>query len=243
MVDEPNPDKAMQAGRQTGGVDLVVLGAKPDPADFLVRMRKDPALAALPAVVASSDERLRRLASEDSSHRAHAGGGRPRQHRRRGGAGHEAGLGRLADARTDRLLGHSCRRRHRPLGTTGNTVFDIAQTTTMLTSALDDAQADVVMAAAKALAAMPAPQAQQALAERALTTTVAEQARVELLKLLASSLRRFGNSLSEAQAEAIVSLVADSKQPQALREAAAQVLGAMNLPSEKIRSLIVGAGS
>lgn len=240
VVDEPDLDKALLVGRETGGVDLVVLGAKPDPADFLVRMRTDPTLAALPAVVACTDERLRRLASEDSGivlmqgevdaasaseaiaramQTASAGPQTPEQT--------ASWAIRAADAIAR-------------LGTTGNVVFDISQTAAMLTSALEDSQVEVAMAAAKALASMPAPQAQQALAQRALTATVDQQTRVALLKLLASSLRRFGNSLSDPQAEAIVALVTDGKQPQALREAAAGVLGAMNLPSEKIRALIVG---
>jgi HEAT repeat protein len=66
--------------------------------------------------------------------------------------------------------------------------------------------------------------------------------RVDLLKLLAASLRRYGNLLGESQTNAILGTVIDKKQSQAVREAAAEALGAMNLPSEKIKGLIVEEG-
>ncbi|MCJ7544613.1 MAG: hypothetical protein MUP47_08655, partial [Phycisphaerae bacterium] len=183
VVDEPDPDKALVAGRETGGVDLVVLGAKPDPADFLVRMRTDPALAALPAVVAYSDERLRRMASQDS-------GMVLMQAEVTAASASEAIAQAMkttsaASQTPEQTASWAIRAADAiaRLGTTGNTVFDIAQTASMLASALKDAQGEVVMAAAKALASMPAGQAQQALAQRALTATVDQQTRVELLKL------------------------------------------------------------
>jgi CheY-like chemotaxis protein len=243
VVDQPDGDKAILTARQTGGVDLVVLGAKPDPGDFLVRMRNEPTLMALPAVVATSDERLKRLAAEDGGIVLMAG---------------EVDAASVANAVAQAMKTASATAPTAEqtaswavraadviarLGRTGNKVFDISQNATMLTSAMRDPQADVAMASARALAAMPVPQAQQALVERALTTTVEEQTRVELLKLLAGSLRRWGNLLTDAQADAIIAVVTDSKQSQPIREAAAAVLGAMNLPSEKIRSLIVGAGT
>ncbi len=243
VVDEPDPDKALLIGRETGGVDLVVLGAKPDPADFIARMRTDPTLGPLPVLVAYSDERLRRLASED-----------PGIVLMQGELDAATASEAIAQAMKTTLAGQQTAEQTASwairaaeaiarLGTTGNTVFDLSQTVTMLASALEDSQVEVAMAAAKALAAMPAPPAQQALADRALTADLEQQTRVELLKLLASSLRRFGNSLQDSQAEAIVAVVTDGKQPPAIREAAAQVQGAMNLPSEKIRALIVGPGS
>jgi AmiR/NasT family two-component response regulator len=243
VVDEPDADKAILAARETGGVDLVVLGAKPDPGDFLVRMRSEPTLMALPAVVATSDERLNRLAVEDGgivlmTGEIDAAGVSEAIAQAMKTASATAPTGEQTASWAIRAADVIAR-----LGRTGNSVFDIGQAATMLTSAMGDSQADVGMAAAGALAAMSAPQAQQALAERALTATVDEPTRVELLKLLAGSLRQFGNLLTDAQADAIVALVADGKQPQALREAAAAVLGAMNLPSERIRSLIVGEGT
>jgi response regulator RpfG family c-di-GMP phosphodiesterase len=243
VVAEANPDKAILAARQTGGVDLVVLGAKPDPADFLVRMRTEPTLSALPAVVTYDDERLRRLAAEDGGIVLMTG-------EVDAASASEAFAQALKTTSTtaptaEQTASWAVRAADAiaRLGRSANPVFDVAQTATMLTSALADSQSDVAMAAASALAAMSAPAAQQALVDRALTTTLEEARRVELLKLLASSLRRFGNLLTDAQADAIIAVVTDPKQPQALREAAAQVLGAMNLPSEKVRGLIVGGGS
>lgn len=243
VIDEADPDKAMVAGREAGGMDLVVLSAKPIAGDFIVRMRKEPALAALPAVVAYSDDRLRRLAADDGGIVLLEG---------------QIDAAAVSEAITRAMKVTSATPQSAEstaswavraadaialLGLTGNSVYDVSGTVPMLTSALSDAQDDVAMAAAKALAAMSAPPAQQALADRAMTADLAEQTRVDLLKLLAGSLRRFGSSLGDAQAEAVVALVTDGKQPQAIREAAARVLGAMDLPSERIQTLIVGEQS
>jgi len=55
---------------------------------------------------------------------------------------------------------------------------------------------------------------------------------------LSESLRRFGNDLTDDLAQGVVGVV-KSKASQPLREAAAQALAAMNLPSQKISSLLV----
>jgi HEAT repeat protein len=242
VIDEPDPDKALVAAREASGVDLAILGAKPDPVEFVGRLRNDQALAALPVLVAASDEKLQRLARDDSavvlleaatdsdkmaaaiSQAAKKAPGSPQ-------TPEQAATWAIRAAEAIALLGQ-----------TGNPVYDISKTAGVLAQVAADQRADVAMAAAKALAVISTDPAQQALADRAETATLDEKMRVDLLKLLAASLRRYGNLLGESQTNAILGTVIDKKQSQAVREAAAEALGAMNLPSEKIKGLIVEEG-
>ena len=72
--------------------------------------------------------------------------------------------------------------------------------------------------------------------------TARDPDRLAGLKALAESVRRFGNQLTGADAKVILDLVADTDESKEIREAAAQVLGAMNLPSEQIFPLIKTTG-
>ncbi len=240
VIDESDPDKAIAAAREASGMDLVVLGANPPPAEFVARMRVDPATAALPVVVAGSDEKLQRLAKQDGAVVLLEG------------TADAAKVSEAFDQATKKTAPSVPAAEQATswavraadaialLGETGNPVYDLSKTVGTLTSALVNPQPEVAAAAAKALATIAAPPAQKALADRAVTATLEEKTRVDLLKLLATSLRRFGNLLGDPQTTAIIDLVTDAKQSAAIREAAAQVLGAMNLPSEKIKVLITG---
>ena len=55
---------------------------------------------------------------------------------------------------------------------------------------------------------------------------------------LSESVRLSGNQLTEKQIKAVIDVVT-AKGDLKIREAAAQTLGALNLPSEKIKELIV----
>jgi HEAT repeat protein len=240
VLDEPNPDKALVIAREASGVDLVVLGVKPDPVAFVARMRSDSALAALPALVAHSDEKLQRLARDDGAVVLLEAAAEPDKAAEAISQAVKKTPGspqtpEQAATWAIRAAGAIAR-----LGETGNPVYDISKTAGVLAQVAGDQRPDVALAAAKALATISTAQAQQALADRAVTATLDEKTRVDLLKLLAASLRRFGNLLGDAQTTAVLGTVTDKKQPQAVREAAAEALGAMNLPSEKIKGLIVG---
>ena len=107
-----------------------------------------------------------------------------------------------------------------------------------LVGALGDARGPVQVAAAQALAAMPEADAQRGVAALAMKADAAEAVRIDAFKALAESVRRYGNQLSDEQAQQVIEVVtAAGALP--LKDAAAQALGALNLPSQKIKSLIV----
>jgi hypothetical protein len=94
------------------------------------------------------------------------------------------------------------------------------------------------VAAAQALATIPGPRAQRAVAKLALDSAGDEAIRLATFGALGESIRRFGNSLADEQAEAVVDIVL--KGSGNIRAAAAEILGALSLPSDKVKDLILG---
>jgi HEAT repeat protein len=128
------------------------------------------------------------------------------------------------------------------LALTKNPVFNAAEALPSLIAALKDKREPVRVAAAWALAQLDKAEAQQALAELADMSDLEEPVRLEAYGAVATSVRQFGGSLSEKQIKAVREVVA-AKGSAKLREAAAQVLGALSLSSEMVKDLIVSSPS
>jgi HEAT repeat protein len=107
---------------------------------------------------------------------------------------------------------------------------------------LNNKKAEVRLAAASALAVMPAPAAQQAIAKLALSADLDEKVRVAVLNSACDSVRRFGNQFAPDQQNGVLEMVT-GKGSAELRDAAAQLLGALSLPSDKVKSLILQTGA
>jgi hypothetical protein len=128
----------------------------------------------------------------------------------------------------------------RLLADTDNKVFDVRPAMTPLASLLNDKRADVRLAAASALAAMPAQAAQQAIAKLALAVDLDEKVRLAALNLATESVRRFGNQFAPDHEKGVQELVTGKGSPE-LRDAAAQLQGALSLSSEKVKGMILDA--
>jgi hypothetical protein len=130
----------------------------------------------------------------------------------------------------------------RTLALTDRGVFDVLRALDPLVGVLGDERSEVLLAAAGALAAIDEPRAQRALAERALGDVEMDPAvRMELLERTTESVRRFGTCLSGLQTRAVLAVVRGDG-PAELRDAAAQLLGSLDLPASEIESLIVETG-
>ena len=62
--------------------------------------------------------------------------------------------------------------------------------------------------------------------------------RIACFNAAAESVRRLGNLVTEEQAEKVIGVV-NGKDSLAVREAAAKFLGSLDLPSEKIKDLVL----
>jgi HEAT repeat protein len=239
VIDGPDTDKVLAAVRETQGADLVLLGKTPPAPDTLRAVRAEASLTTVPVVAASTSPELQALAKSDgrvtiTDESASAGtvsAAMAEAVKSAGVAPVAAGESAAWTIRAAEAV--------RLLGMTSNPVFDISRTAGPLAALLGDKNTEVSMAAARALAAIGGARAQQALVAAAMDGKSQERIRIDILGLLSGSLRRFGNQLTDAQSQSVVELVVDAKQAQPLRDAAAEAMGAMNLPSEKIKSLIL----
>jgi CheY-like chemotaxis protein len=243
VVDEPDPSKAKAAARAVAGVDLVVMAEKPSAEEFIRQLRRDPMFMAIPVAAMDRTVAYSKFAEQDkrtvvidkleapavvaaAEKAVQLGGGKPLT---------------PEDASTWAVKAADA---IRTLGLTNNPVLDVQYTRTSLIGALADKRGEVQIAAAGALAMMDASEAQRAVATLAVSGQANEKVRIAAFGSLSESVKKFGNLLTDDQAAAVLEVVNDSKASRDLRNAAAGALGALNLPSEKIRSLIpVPAGT
>lgn len=117
-------------------------------------------------------------------------------------------------------------------------VLNISQSEGGVLAALSDTRPEIAQAAGRVLAMLNSQAAQNGLAARAIDATVPATVRVSFLKNLTSSAKFFGNRLGSDKIQAIEAIVATEKDP-AIREAAAEARGALNLPADQARTLIL----
>jgi HEAT repeat protein len=117
-------------------------------------------------------------------------------------------------------------------------VFDIRPAERALIEALGHQSPELRVAVMGVLALMPSPTAQRALATAALDANQTEPLRMTAFAALAESAQRFGHRLEEAATQMLVQQAL--KEPNlALRTAASQALGAMNLPGPWAATVIL----
>ena len=95
---------------------------------------------------------------------------------------------------------------------------------------------------AAALGAIGKDKAQQALTQLGLDDNAPVSVRVAALNYASESARRFSNMLTESNQQAVLVLVLNSGDME-VRQAGARLLGILNLPSEKIKDLILQTGT
>jgi HEAT repeat protein len=237
VIDQKDPDTAIAEAYKSAGVDVAVLASSPSPISVISKLRESPAFVTLPVVVIGHTESIRPLAAKD---------GRILTIDREQVAGIAATLEQAinidADVAmdADQATQWAIRAANllEKLGETETRVFSLDLAVPALIAALNDDREELRLAAARALSVLPSPQAQNALAAIAVSQAESEDLRITLFGNLSSSLRRFGNQLDEKRTQEILSIV-NGQGSQALLDAAAQVSGAMNLPSDQVKTLIL----
>jgi HEAT repeat protein len=127
----------------------------------------------------------------------------------------------------------------RLLAMTNSSVFEAGRVQAALIDVAKSSKSiELRLTAADALGYIGAGEAQQTIAEIALNTAEESATRVAMFDSLAEAAKRRGNQLGSGTVEQLVEFVR-SETDDALRTAASQALGALNLPSNKARELIV----
>jgi hypothetical protein len=238
VLHEPQPSEALLAATDAAGVDVIVLGASPDPASFVAAVRRVPVLSATPVLVTVGNTTSRSLAKQDQAVAVIEEGqdvqaGLATAMALAGGESLSADQAvQWAERAANSLL---------LLGMTRNEVLNYARAESALLDALEVESDRVKVAAARALAAIPTAKAQRGIVSLAVSDA-SPAVRVIAFNAACESVRTFGSQLTDALISDVVAVV-QGDQAEELRLAAAQLHGALNLPSEKLTELIRSAGT
>jgi len=120
-----------------------------------------------------------------------------------------------------------------------NPVIDLSLAQPALVAATNDKQQEIQVLAAQVLAYLNSPNAQRAIADMAMDSGHEMPVRISAFNALVDSAKLNGNMTSDATVGAIYALIQSTETEPDLRAAAAAAFGALNLPSQKVKDLIL----
>jgi hypothetical protein len=121
----------------------------------------------------------------------------------------------------------------------GNKVLDLSMARAALIGGTNDSRPDIQTRSLDTLALMDGPDAQRAVAAVALADSNSPNLKIKGFTALAASAKMHGNLLLDGEVKAIYDLVQSDKAPMPVRSAAAAAYGALNLPSDKAKKLLL----
>jgi len=125
------------------------------------------------------------------------------------------------------------------LAVSRNPVIDLSGALSALVAATRDPQQEIRVLAAQVLSYLNSPNAQRAIAEMALDAGNDMVVQIAAFKSLINSAKLNGNMLPDAAVNAIYALIQSTQTDPTLRAGAAAAFGALNLPSQKVKDLIL----
>ena len=125
------------------------------------------------------------------------------------------------------------------LAVTRNAVIDLTPAQKSLVLVTRGSWEVMQIQAGNVLALMPSPDAQRAIAQMGLNDGNSQDVRIEAFLSLAVSAKQNANLLAPEQVDAIYALISSDAKDAELRSSAAGAYGALNLPSKKVKELIL----
>jgi hypothetical protein len=125
------------------------------------------------------------------------------------------------------------------LAQTRNPVINLSAAQEALINATKGKRAEIQVLACRTLAYLNSPEAQRAIAAMALAEDNPKDIRLSAFYSLAVSAKINASLLDDEKIDAIYSLVGSKESDPQLRSAAAAAYGALNLPSQKVKDLIL----
>ena len=120
-----------------------------------------------------------------------------------------------------------------------NKIVDLTQTQSSLVAVTENSRPDMKMAAGQALSYLSSPEAQRAIAQMAMNEQNDKDVRLSAFASLALSAKLNASLLLSGQVDALYELVSSTEADPELRAGAAGAFGALNLPSERVKTLIL----
>jgi HEAT repeat protein len=125
------------------------------------------------------------------------------------------------------------------LAVSGNQAVDLSVALDGLIEMARSGAEAMRISAGRVLAYLSSPQAQRAIVEMAMEESNSMEVRTAAFASLAESAKRNGNLLLSEQIESLYQLVQSRQADAVLRQAAAGAFGALNLPSQRVKDLIL----
>jgi len=125
------------------------------------------------------------------------------------------------------------------LAAAGNMVVELSAALDTLTDTTKGSREQMQILAGEVLARLEDPKAQQAIATMALLEKNAIDVRVAAFKALSVSAKLNANQLGDEQIDMIYSMIGSGQTQSELRIGAASAYGALNLPSKRVKDLIL----
>jgi hypothetical protein len=117
-------------------------------------------------------------------------------------------------------------------------VLDVGVAANNLMRALDDTRAQIAISSANVLAMINTKEAQAAVAGKSLDDKANDDLKAAMFKALAKSAKFWGNQLDPNTTDAVQKVV-ETNQNLQVRAAAAEAQGALNLPADRAKNLII----
>jgi len=125
------------------------------------------------------------------------------------------------------------------LAQTQNTAINLSSAEEALVDATKSENVEIKILAARTLAVLDSSSAQSAVAAMALSQENSVAIRVAAFEALGTSAKLNGSMLDDSSIDAVYKLVGSQDAQAELRSAAAAAYGALNLPSQKVKDLIL----
>ena len=125
------------------------------------------------------------------------------------------------------------------LAVSGNQAVDLSVALDGLIEMTHSGAETMRISAGRVLAYLSSPQAQRAIVEMAMEESNSMEVRTAAFASLAKSAKRNGNLLLSEQIESLYQLVQSRQADAVLRQSAAGAFGALNLPSQRVKDLIL----
>jgi hypothetical protein len=235
------PGDAIGQALAAPAVDVVFVGAGTSPDSAIGSFRRETVFQYLPVVIHQAGPAASRLAEQDGRVVVLAS---DQDNAESIGKALEQAISLTAGAPLDEQQARQwtlrAARAVQAVAECESIVYDVKRSVDALISVLQRDDSELVAAAAGALANIRSARAQQALIDLALRAETPLDTRVMAFNAASQSVRRFGNEATNAQAQAVVQTVTGEGENDLLN-AAARLLGTMNLPSEQTPELILGA--
>ncbi|MFW6132951.1 MAG: HEAT repeat domain-containing protein [Planctomycetota bacterium] len=234
VIEAAEADKAMAAAQEYGGADAAVIGARPSAEQVVKLLRSDARYVRLPMVVAHDVPSARKLAEDDPTVSVVPDEPEPDRLTTSIAQTIRASVGRPLSPDEAARWAVAAAEAIERLGRRGSGVYDLSLILPALRQALGGGPAEVRQAAARALGAIDAAPAQQAVARTGNDTDAPDPVRLSAYRALSESLRMYGNALTEGLIDGVRSVAQNADESQPMRQAAAEAFGAMGLESEDI---------